>query len=119
MRKPTWAPSDAFGYPAIAARPVAVLAVGDIWDPVEAASGKRRARPSPTTIAVSIPSNRASAMEVGRLRERIALRLGPNAELTRTYATAVDACHAFFEVWGDRWSGGTYARLRAVCGVQD
>jgi hypothetical protein len=49
-------------------------------------------------------------------------RLGPSAELTRTYTTAVDACDAFFEVWGDRWTGGRYdaqAALRANQAVAD
>jgi len=40
-----------------------------------------------------------------RLRERMALRLGPRAELARTYSSGVDACHAFFDVWGERWRG--------------
>jgi hypothetical protein len=43
-----------------------------------------------------------------RLRERMALRLGPRAELVRIYGSGVDACDAFFHVWGDRWSGNAW-----------
>ncbi|MEA2496412.1 MAG: hypothetical protein QOJ29_4323 [Thermoleophilaceae bacterium] len=43
-----------------------------------------------------------------RLRERIALRLGPRAELVGTYAAGVDACQAFFNVWGERWRGSPW-----------
>jgi hypothetical protein len=39
-----------------------------------------------------------------RQRERIALRLGPHAELVETYGTAIDAFHALFAAWEDRRS---------------
>ena len=43
-----------------------------------------------------------------RLAERMALRLGPHAELVRAYGSGVDACDAFFNVWGDRWRGSAW-----------